>query len=208
MNPVPLFLIIVSLPLLLGGCDRLSMIGKEPVNEVDTAEEKVMEVEEEVKPEESVAETKPKLEGVNVEGFEEREGIFYLKGSEEPYSGKAFRLLEGEGLRLENYKDGKEHGLWVYWPNWFDGVYRKEGEINYKDGKAHGLDVSWYRNGQKQSVYNIKDDKANGLSVWWHENGQKGYEVTYKDDEIVEGSEKFWNSKGEPVDSLEEAEAE
>jgi antitoxin component YwqK of YwqJK toxin-antitoxin module len=207
MNPVPFILLAISLPLLLGGCGEKEPT-VEPVAEVQPVEEKVLEVKEEVTTEEAIAKTKPKLEGVNVEGFEEREGIFYLKGSEEPYSGKAFRLIEGEGLGLENYKNGKEHGLYEYWPNWFDGVYRKEGEINYKDGKAHGLSVSWYRNGQKESVSNIKDDKANGLTVWWHENGQKGYEVTYKDDEIVEGSEKFWNSKGEPVDSLEEAEAE
>jgi len=202
MKPLRLLVLLVSLPLLLGGCG-----GKdESTTETKPVDEKVLEVKEKAKTEEPLAETKPKLEGVNVEGFEEREGIFYLKGSEEPYSGKAFRLIEGEGLRLENYKDGKEHGLWVYWPNWFDGVYRKEAEINYKDGKANGLSVWWYRNGQKQMETNNKDDKANGLSVWWHENGQKKLEVNYKDDEIVEGSEKFWNSKGEPVNSEEEAE--
>ena len=199
MKNLLLSAVLLTLPLLLGGCGD-----PKDVTDVKNVEEKVLEVKEEVTTEEAIAKTKPKLEGVNVEGFEEREGIFYLKGSEEPYSGKAFRIIEGEGLGLENYKDGKEHGLYEYWPNWFDGVYRKEGEINYKDGKAHGLSVSWYRNGQKQSVSNYKDDKANGLTVW-HENGQKGYEVTYKDDEIVEGSEKFWNSKGEPVDSQEEA---
>jgi hypothetical protein len=30
-------------------------------------------------------------------------------------------------------------------------------------------------------------------------------EATYKDGEVVEGSEKFWNRKGEEVDSIEEA---
>ena len=59
MNPVPLFLIIVSLPLLLGGCGE----------------------------KEAVAETKPKPEGVNLEELEEREGIIYLKGSDTPYTG-------------------------------------------------------------------------------------------------------------------------
>ena len=202
MNPLRLLVLLVTLPLLLGGCGEKATV--QPVSEIKPVEEKQQEVKEEVTTEEAIAKTKPKLEGVNVEGFEEREGIFYLKGSEEPYSGKAFRLIEGEGLGLENYKDGKEHGLYEYWPNWFDGVYRKEGEINYKDGKAHGLQVGWYRNGQKEYESNFKDGKQDGLTVW-HENGQKGYEVTYKDDEIVEGSEKFWNSKGEPVDSEEEA---
>ena len=63
MNPVPLFLIIVTLPLLLGGCGE--KVAVEPVVEVKPVEEKVLEVKEEVKPEEPVAEAKPELEGVN-----------------------------------------------------------------------------------------------------------------------------------------------
>ncbi len=55
MTPVPLFLIIVSLPLLLGGCG-----GKdESTTEAKPLEEKVLEVKEEVKPEEPLAETEP-----------------------------------------------------------------------------------------------------------------------------------------------------
>ena len=42
----------------------------------------------------------------------------------------------------------------------------------------------------------------------WHETGQKHTEANYKDGKLVEGSEKFWNSKGESVDTIEEAEAE
>ena len=45
-----------------------------------------------------------------------------------------------------------------------------------------------------------------GLVVEWHENGQKKGEATFKDDEPISG--KFWNSKGEPVDTYEEAKAE
>jgi len=44
--------------------------------------------------------------------------------------------------------------------------------------------------------------------VTWHENGQKETESNYKDGKPVEGSEKYWNSKGEPVDTIEEAIAE
>ncbi|MEO1834074.1 MAG: leucine-rich repeat domain-containing protein [Akkermansiaceae bacterium] len=40
----------------------------------------------------------------------------------------------------------------------------------------------------------------------WHENGQKQAEVTWKDGEKV--SEKFWNSKGEEVETLEESRSE
>jgi hypothetical protein len=36
----------------------------------------------------------------------------------------------------------------------------------------------------------------------WHENGQKQYEATDKDGELVH---KYWNSKGEEVETQEEA---
>ena len=39
--------------------------------------------------------------------------------------------------------------------------------------------------------------------MWWHENGQKQAEATYKDGEEVSG--KYWNSKGEEVETEEEA---
>ena len=122
-----------------------------------------------------------------------------------------------------NYKDGKEDGLLVEWyengekmqeGNWKDGerdglsVWRyingqKMTEENFKDGKMDGLALYWYRNGQKSSEANYKDGKEDELVVTWHENGQKAIEANYKDGEKV--SAKYWNSKGEPVDTIEEA---
>ena len=64
----------------------------ESTTETKPVEEKVLEVKEEVEPEEPVAETKPELEGVNEEEIEEREGIAYLKGSDTPYTGKVYQL--------------------------------------------------------------------------------------------------------------------
>ena len=66
MNPAPLFLIIVTLPLLLGGCGEK---------------------------EEPVAEVKPESDSVNAEELEERESIMYLKDSETPYTGKSSARL-------------------------------------------------------------------------------------------------------------------
>ena len=99
MNPVPLLLLAISLPLLLGGCGE-----KESVAEVEPVEEKVLEV----KPEKPVAETEPELEGVNQDELEEREGITYLKGSDTPYTGKFFELYENGQKKVEgNIKDGE-----------------------------------------------------------------------------------------------------
>ena len=118
-------LLLIAITILAVGCS-----GKdESTTETKPVEEKVQEVKEEAKTEEPLAETKPELEGVNMKELESREDIVYLKGSDTPYTGKAFAL---------------------------------------------------------------------------YENGQKESEVNFKDGKLVEGSEKLWNSKGEPVDSFEE----
>ena len=146
MNPVPLFLIIVSLPLLVGGCREKVAI------DVKNVEEKVLEVKEEVKPEESIVETNSELGGVNTEELEERESIKYLKDSETPYTGKVYGL---------------------------------------------------YENGQKKQEGYVKEGKTHGLIVRWHKNGQKAREANFNDGKLI--SEKYWNTKGEPVDTYEEA---
>ncbi len=126
-----------------------------------------------------MAEVKPELEGVSEDEVERREDITYLKGSDTPYSGKVY-ALHPNGQKLS--------------------------EVNYKDGKMDGLQLSWHENGQKAVEGNFKDGKLDGPSVMWHKNGQKKGEANFKDGILI--SEKFWNSKGEPVDSREEAEAE
>ena len=44
--------------------------------------------------------------------------------------------------------------------------------------------------------------------IEWHKNGQKLGEQNYREGKLVEGSSKYWNSKGELVDTYKEAEAE
>jgi len=142
-----------------------------------------------------------KSEDVNRDELEDREGVAYLKNSNSPYTGKCFEFHDnGQKKSEENYKDGKPDGLLVYW--YENG--QKQTEINYKDGKPHGIGFNWYENGQKEAEGNHKDGKMDGLLVAWHENGQKQMELTFKDNEPI--SEKYWNSKGEEVDSMEEAE--
>ena len=117
-----------------------------------------------------------KPEGVNQDELERREGIMYLKGSDTPYTGKSFTL-------------------------WQNG--QKQFERNYKDGKEDGLQTRWYENGKKKGEANFKDGKQDGLTMGWHENGKKQAKANFKDGELI--SEKYWNSKGEPVESWQEA---
>ena len=140
------FVVLLSLPLLLGGCGETEV----NYNELEYR-------------------GNSRLLHLN---------LFYLKGADTPFTGKAFML----------YKNGKK---------------RKEGK--FKDGKRDGPITAWHENGQKLRKANYKDGKRDGLEAHWHENGKKKSEVNWKDGIKVEGSAKYWNSKGEPVDSIEEA---
>ncbi len=222
-------LLLIAITILAVGCGGKN----ESTTDTKPVEEKVVEVKEEAKTEEPLAETKPNevylAEFVNYDELEEREGIMYLKGLDTPHAGKAFTLWEnGQNKSEGNYKDGKKEGLEVWWYengkkkkeiNYKNGKrdglcveWRENGqrwdEKNYKDGKFDGLWMAWHSNGQQMMEVNYKDGEIDGLDVWWHKNGQKKKEVNYKDGEEVEGSAKYWNSKGEPVDSWDEAVAE
>ena len=172
--------------------------------ETKPVEKKVLEVKEKVKPEEPVAETKPELEGLNQDELEERESIFYLKGSGTPYTGKYYSLHPSGQKKVEGYyKDGKDHGLMVIWHE--NG--QKSSEGNWQNNKEEGLWVDFDENGKKEVEYNYKDGEFEGITTQWHENGQKKSEVSWEDGDVISDG-KFWNSKGERVDSLEEAEKE
>ena len=139
-----------------------------------------------------------KPEGVNNEELETREDIVYLKGSDTPYTGKAFALYEnGQKLGETNYKGGKLDGVTLEWYK----KGQKKRETNYKDGKKDGLSIFWLANGQKGNEGIYKDGITEGIHKMWHENGQMRAEAKF---ENGIGSTKFWNSKGESVNSFEE----
>ena len=141
-----------------------------------------------------------KSDGVNLDELEDREGVAYLKNSDSPYTGKCFEFHDNGQKKSENtLKDGKEDGLSLEWHE--NGQKYSEG--NFKDGKEYGLSLGWHENGQKMVEGNFKDGKLDGLVVSWHENGQNRTEINYKDGTLI--SSKYWNSKGEEVDSIEEA---
>ncbi|MCP4923188.1 MAG: toxin-antitoxin system YwqK family antitoxin, partial [bacterium] len=162
MNPVPLFLIIVTLPLLLGGC------GEKHEAETKPVEEKQQEV-------------KPELEGVENVELRFREDIAYLKGSDTPYTGKFYELYPSGKRNWEgSQKDGKPDGLHR---GWHENGQKGE-EVNFKDGKLDGLAFMWHENGQKEREGNYRDGKPDGLHREWYENGQKGVEENYKEGKL------------------------
>ena len=141
MNPVPLFLIIVTLPLLLGGCGG-------------------------------------NKEDVEINKTVSRDGIRYYVNSKIPFSGTII-------LRHKNEK--------------------VSGRTSYQNGILNGPCSTWYDNGQKESEKNFKNGKFEGLYSQWHRNGQRFSERRFVSGELIKGSEKYWNTNGEPVNSILEA---
>ena len=107
-------------------------------------------------------------------------------------------LEERDGLI---YHDDKPYSGWGKEMRDSDQAFRL---VEIKDGKPDGLMIEWHQNGQKWGEATLKDGKPHGLFLRWHENGQKAAEATFKEGELV--SAKYWNSKGEEVETLEEAE--
>jgi len=105
----------------------------------------------------------------------------------------------GQKMDEVTFKDGELVGLATKWHE--NG--QKRSEATYKDGEKRGLWTEWYENGQKRSEATYKDGKQDGLWTEWGENGQKKAEGTLKDGEKL--STKYWNAKGEEVETLEEA---
>ena len=145
-----------------------------------------------------------------------RDGVYYTKDTNKPYSGPVFSLIR-KGLNkresiLEDgkmitykefewhrngqkevevtYKDGKREGLFIEW--FVNG--RKDSESTYKNGVRDGLYTGWHKNGQKRVEGTYKDGEPDGLVTWWHENGQKEKEGTYKEWEEI--SSKCWDEDG------------
>jgi hypothetical protein len=142
-----------------------------------------------------------KSDGVNVDELEMRNDITYLRGADTPFTGKYFILNKNGKRELEvNLKDGMQDGLATDWH--LNGQKKSEGK--WKNGQQEGFYTAWHENGQKEEVQNWKNGKAEGLVTSWHENGQKANEGIFKDGKLV--SSRFWNSKGEEVDSYEELE--
>ena len=106
-------------------------------------------------------------------------------------------LEERDGL---TYHDKKPYSGWA---KMIHDSGQVQGLGQFKDGKPDGLLTAWAENGQRVLEATYKDGMQDGPFTGWHENGQKQAETTWKDGEPV--SAKFWNSKGEEVDTSEEA---
>ena len=121
-----------------------------------------------------------------------RDGLWYEKFSEEPFSGTVCCKYRGK------IKKGKREGKWTRWyPN---------GQLfwryNHKNGKRVGLFESYYENGQLKVRTNYKNGKEEGLEEWYYENGQLSRRGNFKNGKKV-GKWEFYNEDGNSISCRE-----
>lgn len=81
-----------------------------------------------------------------------------------------------------------------------DGYYVFETDSPY-----NGEVIDYYDNQQIKYLAKIEFGFKEGLWTSWHQNGKMMSKVEYLNGKMVEGSDSYWNSKGESVKSASKA---
>jgi len=111
----------------------------------------------------------PAQKVVNYEDLEERNGLFYEKNSNVPFTGKCITTYPNGQLGMGGYiKNGLRDGEWI----WFYENGNKKRYCTYVNGVKQGPSIYFYKNGQKKSEIIFKDDK-NIKQTSWDEKGNK-----------------------------------
>ena len=134
----------------------------------------------------SIFTTGEKINDINL--LVERDGLFYKKFSDEPFTGEVI-----DGLHKGQLRNGRKQGLWKYFGSngqlrskgkykngeregfWID-YYTQLGSVwtkkNYENGKLEGDYETYYDSGALSRKGRFKNDMMDGLWVNYWENGQ------------------------------------
>ena len=116
-----------------------------------------------------------KDQNLSIKNLVERDGLFYEKSSEIPFTGMV------SGLETGNFVNGLKEGEWV--------EYHQNGNVsrvaNYINGKTEGYYVKWHENGQLKFDGYHKNGKGHGLFVYYNEDGQVVNSGEWKDNQPV-----------------------
>ena len=147
----------------------------------------------------------------------ERDGVYYTKDTNQPYSGPVFSLDEkGRNKRESNLEDGKmtsykefewyENGKMSYLLTYKDGVFSGKGTYYHRDGtKIEPIifDNKIIRKGDKEQeppVWTFFNKDTNipysGRVLTIFENGKKQGEGTFKDGKL-DGLHTYWYENGQ-----------
>ena len=108
--------------------------------------------------------------GLSIHDLVYRQGVYYEKFSDVPFSGKS------TGLWNSSIKNGKMEGEWViFWPNG-----QLQTRSNYKNGEWEGVYVSYWGDGKLWGKGNYKNGAEEGEWISYYDNGQLSSKGSYK----------------------------
>ena len=95
-------------------------------------------------------------------------GLYYLKGSNLPYSGLHETYWDNGVLKeTGDIKEGLKQGLWRYF--FANGILHEVGF--YKQGRANGHWKIYYADGQISADLHYRDDRLDGYCEYFHQDG-------------------------------------
>ena len=139
MTPVPLFLIIVTLPLI----SERYLSAQQSENAIAICKNITIKNNE---TEINIKELETRGEGPDL-----KNPILVKKQSGIPFSGRVFELYKNSQRRASgSLKNGKHQDSWLFWYD--DGS--KKCEATFNNGNRNGLWVCWHKNNQKKYIGN------------------------------------------------------
>ena len=116
-----------------------------------------------------------------------REGLYYQRFTDVPYTGKVFGKNQG------SFKNGEYDGAWV--------SYYKDGQLdykgNYKNGEKDGAWVSYHNNGSLNYKGDYKNGEKDGAWVSYYDYESYGSLDSYGSNDQLESKGNYKNGKRE-----------
>lgn len=122
--------------------------------------------------------------------IEERDGLLYLIGDEEVYTGNVTDTIAGKIIQYD-VLNGKKNGEFKI--KLIDGTILMHGRI--KENLNEGIWKYYYPNGQLESMGNFVNNVSQGKWTWYFENGRIK-EIGYFKDGKKDGSWMIFDEKG------------
>ncbi|SVD62259.1 uncharacterized protein METZ01_LOCUS415113, partial [marine metagenome] len=95
---------------------------------------------------------------------ETEEGMVFVKGEKEPFTGRVVSYHPNGRLELElNIVAGQKHGTFEQWHA--DG--QKDEKATWVNGLREGMARGWYASGKKRFEYPFRADKFHGTVKRW-----------------------------------------
>ena len=125
-------------------------------------------------------------QAVHPDDLDQREGVYYVKGTDTLYSG----MVEDPGVIQGEAEDGVRIGTWKGW--------HLNGQLSwayeYEKGKTLKRTI-WHDNGAKRMEGRFVDGKPEGPFPRWDKNEQKVSEEIYQAGKL-HGVRRLWDGEG------------